>query len=287
MTYIKKLTAITAIAAIMLTNFISFATDAPINGATSIATGNTIGAIITISKTGIFIPANEIDSAIITNLDGSAVATTTFTFTAGTDDDTILTIADLALANDTSYIIAFSTIDGDYGTTTVRVGTPTNDIVTVTASVQPILKFGMENNSAALWVLTTAFGGWLNTWIEVGTNAVSWLTITAVSSNGGLSSATATHTINSTLDDALYDAEGYEFTSTPGTDDSAWATITWLVATNVDNLNTTHVIYSADKPQNYDGSWDTTFNVDARIAESTPTASDYTDVIIFTATANF
>jgi hypothetical protein len=42
-------------------------------------------------------------------------------------------------------------------------------------------------------------------------------------------------------------------------------------------------------PQNFNttGDYDTDFTVSAKISESTPSASDYTDVIIFTATANF
>lgn len=291
MKYLKKLSAITIIASIVLSNTMTFA--ATINDATAALDWTVaVGQTITITSTGNFPNGDEIASATITDLDGTATANAT-TLTAGwdngVDDTSVLTIAVGALTDNTSYFITFTTVSGNYGTTTLRAGSPTNDIFTVSATVDPVLKFGIESSSDDLGVLTTAFGGGVTTGLEVGTNAVNGVTITATSTNEGLASTTASHTINDTTNDALYDAEGYQFTGTLGASDSAGtATISGVVATNVDDWTPTVTVYSADMPQNYDTTdYDVDFNVDAKIAESTPSASDYTDVIVFTATANF
>ncbi|MFC1797723.1 hypothetical protein ACFLY2_00625 [Patescibacteria group bacterium] len=149
----------------------------------------------------------------------------------------------------------------------------------------------MANINDAFGTLTTATGA-ITTDIEVGTNAVGGLNITAESVNGGLASTTAAHQINESTNDALYDAEGYFFSSTVASttpDSMSGAVITGLAtSTNVDELNKIQTIYTAVKPQNFDTTeYDVTFTVEAKVAESTPSASDYTDVIIFTTTANF
>lgn len=288
----KKLTAISTILAILLTNSMSFAANSAINNSTATAAAWAIGDTITITSAWNFPDGAEISSATITNLNWSATTNgTTLTAPVGaswTDDTSVLTVATWNLTDNTSYIIAFTTVDGDFGTTTLRLGTPTNDTIAVTANVQPVLKFALQSNSANLWTLTTAFWAWITTWVEIGTNAVNWVTVTATSTNGGLNSTTASHMINSSTNDALYANEGYQFTSTLWASDSVGgAAIAWLVATNVNNLGKTKTIYTANKPQNFDWTYDTNFTVQAKIAESTPTASDYTDVIMFTATANF
>lgn len=289
----KKLTAISTILAILLTNSISFAANSAINNSTASAGAAwAIGDTITITSATNFPDWEEIASATITNLDWSAAWATTLTpdWDNTNDDTSTLTVAVANLTNNTSYIITFTTVDGDFWTTTLRLGTPTNDTIAVTANVQPVLKFALQSNSANLWTLTTAFWAWITTWVEIGTNAVNWVTVTATSSNWGLESVTAGHTINDSTNENIYSNEGYQFTSTLGVSDSTnAAVIAGMVATNVDDLNLTHTIYTSNDPQNYDIGWDydTDFTVQARIAEVTPTASDYTDVIMFTATANF
>jgi len=288
----KKLTAISSILAILLTNSISFAANSAINDATATAAGFTTTSKITITSTWNFADWEEISSATITNLDWSATTNST-TLTADWDNadsnTSILTIATWDLENNKSYIISFTTVDGDFGTTTLKIGTPTDDRIGVSARVQPILKFALESTSMDLGTLSTTFKS-ETTWIEVWTNAVGWVTVSAQSTNGWLESTTASHTINKTWNDALYAAESYEFESTPGTADStSWATITWASSTAMNTAGWSITIYDANKPQNFDTSWDydADFTVKAKIAESTPTASDYSDVIVFTATARF
>lgn len=291
---IKKISAIISIAAIILANTITFAENAAINNTTA-STSGLVSGVDTITITdagGSFTSTWEIVSATITTLSGATVTTTL----AGTWDDTnpntsTLAIQTADLTDNLTYIISFTTASGDFGTTTLSVGTPTNDRLTVTASVQPVLKFDIESINESFGTLTTAT--WtVTTGIEVGTNAVNGLTITAQSTNGGLKSTSANHTINLSGNDSLYDAEGYFFSSTvaASADSLSGAVISWASIIDINTALQTETIYTANDPQNFDttgGLYDVDFTVSAKIAESTPSASDYTDVIIFTATANF
>lgn len=290
MKYLEKIVAITTIASLLIAS--SITTNASINGTTATSTNWVVGTTITITDSGNgFTDLNEITSAVITNLDGSPAWTTTLTVVW--DNSNIATsevvIATADLTDNTSYFIQFTTDNGDFGTTTLRVWTPTNDSLTVTATVEPVLKFGMESNNGSFWVLSTT-ATWITTWIEIWTNAINWITVSAKTVNGWLSSATASHVINWSLNDALYDDEEYQFSTTLGaSDSSSGAVITWATTTSMNTANQSITIYTAAKPQNFDttGDYDVDFTVSAKIAESTPSASDYTDVIIFTATANF
>lgn len=291
MKYLKKILAISTIASILIAS--SITTNAAINNTTATSADGLQNTVITITDSGNeFINTNEITSATIKKLDGTAAtATLTPTWTTGDDATSTVTITGADLTIDTSYIIMFTTANGDFGSTTLRVWETTNDTLTVSASVEPMLKFAMESNNKDFGVLTTAYST-VSTGIEVWTNAINWITVTAKSTNWGLISGDAGHLINDTTNDAIYDGEWYQFTSTLWTSDSiTGAVLWWLAATDVTNatLGTTNVktIYTANDPQNFDWSYDTTFTVWAKIAESTPAASDYGDVIIFTATANF
>lgn len=290
MKYLKKITAIATIASLLIATSIS-TNAAAINGATASTAGTWLQTeTIVITDAWSFPDGDEIISAVITNLDGTAAWSTTLTaqWNNADSDTSVLVIASDNLMNDASYFIQFTTVSGDFGTTTLRLGTPANDTLTVTAAVNPILVFAMESNSESFWVLSTT-ATWVTTWIEVWTNAVSGITVTAETVNGWLSSATTWHTINALWNDALYDAEEYEFSTTLWASDAdSTATIWWAATTSMNTANQSLEIYSSDKPQNFNLSdYDVDFSVSAAAAESTPAASDYTDVIIFTATANF
>jgi len=291
MKYLKKILAISTIASILIASSIS-TNAAWINGATALASGLTTGQTITITKLTAFPDGDEIASATITKLDWSAAWTTTLTAPVGaswTEDNSVLTIATTDLNDNTSYFITFTTVSGDVGSTTLRVWTPTNDTLTVSASVEPMLKFAMEANTQNLGMLTTTATG-VTTWIEVGTNAIGGIIVSAQTTNWWLKSTSALHTINLTGNDAIYSAENYEFSTALGTADSAsGAIITWATTTPMNTVNQTIPVYSTNKPQNFDtiGGYDVDFTVSAKIAASTPAASDYGDVIIFTATATF
>jgi len=202
-------------------------------------------------------------------------------FTIDADFDTVLNTS-------TRYSISFKTDTWDFGAATLVVNQ--DNRIVVTASVQPVLKFAIEDGTSDFWVLSTST--WTITrWIEVWTNAVNWVTVTAQTVNGWLRSETASgHTIWLNTNDSLYANEVYAFTSTLWTADSAsWAVINWMTTTDVAAANDIFTVYTANMPQNFDtvNSYDTNFSISAKIAESTPAASDYTDIIIFTATANF
>lgn len=212
--------------------------------------------------------------SVVTDADGS------FTIT-GVDFDAE------GMNTATRYTISFTTAN-DHGAAVLVVNN--DNQFTVSATVQPVLKFAMQTTSDDLGTLTTSYGVGVTTGLEIGTNAVNWVSISAQTTNGWLVSTDATHTINLSTNDTLYSNEGYQFTSVVWTHDSAsGATIAWQTATTMNTVNQTQVIYTANMPQNFDTAWDydVDFTVTARVAESTPAASDYTDVIIFTATANF
>jgi methionine-rich copper-binding protein CopC len=262
MKILKKITAITIIASIVLASTITSAANTAINSSTAAAgVAGAIGDTITVTNTGEFPDGDEIATATITLLDGTAAGITTLSADGDNadNDTTTVTVAGANLVNNTAYIVSFTTTSGDYGVAQLNIGTPTNDVLTVSANVQPVLKFALQSTSQDFGTLTSVYAG-VTTGLEVGTNAINGVTITASSTNGGLNSATASHIINGDATDAdgsLYDAEGYQFEATVGTHDSTGtATISGLVADDVDisTPGTTNVktIYSADKPQNFD-----------------------------------
>lgn len=202
-------------------------------------------------------------------------------FTVDMDFDTVLNTT-------TRYTISFTTVWGDFGAAVLVINQ--DNVLTVTATVQPVLKFAIEDNNANFGVLTTTSAS-ITRWIEVWTNAINWVTVTAKTVNGWLKSTTAWgHTIWLNTNDTLYSDEAYSFTSNLGGSDSAvWAVIAGMVESDIVAANDEFTVYTADMPQNFDATtdYDTDFTISTKIAESTPSASDYTDVIIFTATANF
>ena len=220
--------------------------------------------------------------------DGTSVKTDTSVSTNGTNTFTIVFDFDSVLDTSTRYTIAFKTVSGDFGSAVLVVNT--DNTLTVTGIVLPILKFELEATSKDFGTLTTSYGA-ISTGVEIGTNAVNGVTVTAQSTNGGLTSATASHTIGLWTNDALYTAnESYQFQSVLWTTDStSGATIAGLSYTTINTASQTVTVYTADKPQNFDtaGGYDTDFGAQIRIAESTPAATDYSDTIIFTATGNF
>lgn len=161
--------------------------------------------------------------------------------------------------------------------------------IIVTASVAPTLTMEISTGSLSLGVLsaTTATASLS---IEVGTNANNGVVVTAQSANGGLTSTTASGIINNdagTITDGV--AESYKFLSATGA--ASDSTVAGFAITGLQNteVNTTaaHVIYTTNKPENFTGVNDITFDVTSSIALTTPAASDYTDTLTFTVTGNF
>jgi len=160
--------------------------------------------------------------------------------------------------------------------------------IVVTADIAPTLTMEISTGSLALWTLTsTAYStGSLN--IEVGTNAVNGVVVTAKSSSGWLTNtADNAIQINSLSTDGS--ADSYKFTS------STWAVKDSTVTgyTNSSNLNTevndnttAHTIYTTNRPEQLNGVNDITFSVSAKPNAQTA-AWNYQDTVTFTVVGTF
>jgi hypothetical protein len=124
--------------------------------------------------------------------------------------------------------------------------------------------------------------------IEIGTNAVNGVTITARSQSGGLTNvADNAIQINDLTADGV--AESYTWASTPNaTNDSSYTAFsaTGLTALEVNNTTTEHVVYDTNRPEATNGVDDVTFTVTATAEAETP-AGDYEDRVTFTVTGSF
>ena len=158
------------------------------------------------------------------------------------------------------------------------------DGIKVTANIAPALDMAISTDEIALGELTpgTESTGSLN--IEIGTNAVSGVKITARSGSGGLvNTSDSSSKINSDTTN-----ESYKFSSTHTVDStvSGFQSTGDLAATEVNDDTTEHQIYLTNKPEITDGNNDVTFTVGAT-ANSEAAAGDYQDKITFTVTGNF
>ena len=170
-------------------------------------------------------------------------------------------------------------------------GTATGTVsgILVKAEVLPTLNMALSTSQINLGTLIggVTASGTLN--IEVGTNAASWVKITAKSGSGWLTNTTNNSIqINSLTTDGI--AESYKFESTANTNDSTVTgfTTTWnLTALEVNNNTTAHTIYQTNKPEKLDNTnQDLTFKVTTTADAQTP-AWKYQDSITFTVTWNF
>ncbi len=125
--------------------------------------------------------------------------------------------------------------------------------------------------------------------LEIGTNAVSGVSITARSQNAGLTNLLnpAIQINDLTADDV---AESYTWASAPtATDDSsftAFAATGLATATEINDDTTEHTVYSTNNPEATNLVDDVKFNVETTISAETP-AGEYEDFVTFTVTANF
>ena len=155
--------------------------------------------------------------------------------------------------------------------------------VKVTANIAPTLNMVISADEIALGTLTpgTESTGTLN--LEVGTNAVSGVKITARSTKGGLEHKTDTAYL---INDATA-GESYKFSSTTTQDSTVTGfTHSWLASTSVNDNATEHQVYLTNKPEITDGNNDVTFTVGAT-ANSEAAYWDYEDTVTFTVTGNF
>ena len=124
--------------------------------------------------------------------------------------------------------------------------------------------------------------------IEIGTNAVNGVTITARSQSGGLTNVSDnTIQINNLTADGV--AESYTWASTPNAvNDSSYTafTATGLTELEVNDITTEHVVYDTNRPEATDGLDDVVFTVTATAEAETP-AGEYEDRVTFTVTGSF
>lgn len=172
--------------------------------------------------------------------------------------------------------------------------------ILIKARVLPTLDMEISATEIDLGTLVagTASTGSLS--IEVGTNAVSGVSITARSQSGGLTNTTDTD-IKINTDTLAADpvaSESYTWASTiNATDDSSFGTYSSENATGngldtateiaIANIGDEYNVYTTDMPEAKSGAIDdVTFDVSATAQSETP-AGDYEDHVTFSVTGNF
>lgn len=159
--------------------------------------------------------------------------------------------------------------------------------IKVTANVAPTLNMAISADTIALGTLTpdTESTGSIN--LEIGTNAVNGVQITARSGSGGLTNTSDNSVqINNLTDDWI--AESYKFSSTHTVDSdvSGFVSDGDLSALEINDNTTEHQIYHTNKPEKTENDDDVTFTVAATANAQTP-AGNYEDNITFTVVGNF
>jgi len=163
----------------------------------------------------------------------------------------------------------------------------TIDGIVVTATVLPILNMIVSADSIDLGTLSNVSYSTGSVDLEVGTNASNGVTISARSTNSGLSSSANGSVINNLLTDGVQ--ESYKFISALNAvaDSSVWGyTQTANLDTEVSDT-TDYTVYNTNKPEASDGVNDVTLSVAAQIDTQTPAGNDYTDTVVITVTGNF
>lgn len=163
----------------------------------------------------------------------------------------------------------------------------TIDGIVVTATVLPILNMIVSADSIDLGTLSNVSYSTGSVDLEVGTNASNGVTISARSTNSGLSSSANGSVINNLSTDGVQ--ESYKFISALNAvaDSSVWGyTQTANLDTEVSDT-TDYTVYNTNKPEASDGVNDVTLSVAAQIDTQTPAGNDYTDTVVITVTWNF
>ncbi len=160
--------------------------------------------------------------------------------------------------------------------------------VKVKAKVLPTLTMEVSTWTIDLGTLVANTESTGSLFIEIGTNAKSWVSITARSGSGWLTNTSSwAIQINNLSTDGI--AESYTFTSTPNSvndSSSAAFSASGIGATQVNSNLVENTIYTTNKSESSSGVNDVEFVVWATINAETP-AWDYEDNITFTVTGNF
>ena len=160
--------------------------------------------------------------------------------------------------------------------------------ILIKARVLPSLNMEISDEEIDLGVLLPWVTASESLAIEIGTNAVNGVIITARSQSGWLTNvADNTIQINDLFADGVQ--ESYTWASTPNaTDDSSYwdFTASGLTELEVNDTTTEHVVYDTNRPEATDGLNDVIFTVTATAEAETP-AGDYEDRVTFTVTGSF
>lgn len=161
--------------------------------------------------------------------------------------------------------------------------------ILIKARVLPSLNMEISAEEIDLGNLVPGVPSSGSLFLEIGTNAVSGVSITARSQDAGLTNlADASVQINDLTADGV--AESYTWESTPNaTDDSSngtFAATGLATAVEINDDTTEHTVYSTNKPEATNLVDDVEFTVTATTTAETP-AGDYEDYATFTVTGNF
>jgi hypothetical protein len=160
--------------------------------------------------------------------------------------------------------------------------------ILIKARVNPSLNMQISAEEIDLGVLVAGVTSTGGLFIEVGTNAVSGVSITARSQNAGLENTSdGTIEINDLSTDGI--AESYTWESTAGATDSsngAFISSGDLSTIEINDDTTEHTVYSTNKSEPSAALNDVEFVVSAESTAETP-AGDYEDLVTFTVTGNF
>ncbi|MDA9129342.1 hypothetical protein N9J72_02600 [Candidatus Gracilibacteria bacterium] len=169
------------------------------------------------------------------------------------------------------------------------IATASIEDIKIKARVLPSLNMEISAEEIDLGVLTPGVASNGSVFLEVGTNSVSGVSITARSQNAGLTNlATPSVQINALTTDGV--AESYTWASTPNVVNDAsnllFAATGLATAVEVINDTTEHVVYTTNKAEATNLVDDVEFVVTATTTAETP-AGDYEDFATFTVIGNF
>jgi hypothetical protein len=160
--------------------------------------------------------------------------------------------------------------------------------VIITGRIVPTLNMTISGSGTiALGNLSSSSSSTGTVSIEIGTNALNGASVTARSTNAGMTNnSSGAIVINSLAVDGA--ADSYKFISVSNSVDSTAPgfTQTANLNTEVNSSVTNHTIYTSNKPQPLTGVNDFDFSVVALPNAQTP-AGDYSDKVVITVTGNF
>lgn len=131
---------------------------------------------------------------------------------------------------------------------------------------------------------TVAATGSVN--IELGTNALNGASVTARSTNAGMTNTSSgAVVINSLAADGATDS--YKFISSAAATDSTYPGFSQVATLNAEvNSTAIQTLYTSTRPQPLTGVDDITFSITAQPNAQTP-AGDYSDLVVVTVSGNF